>query len=483
MIIMRTISTGFSIYLSNKIGSEGMGLYQLISSIYMFAVTVSISGMGLCMTRLVAEENAKGSTLGVKLIFKKGLVVSLLLGIFAGGLLFFFSEPIGNGLLKDGRTILSLKLLSVSLPFLSVGAVIRGYFLGLQDALKSISGDVVEQLAGILFTVMLLSVFTPKGIEPACLCLVIGSDISEVVSTLYSYILYKKTRVEIKGEAPKKIANRIFSIAFPVAVSAYFRSVLTTLENILMPIGLKKFGLSPKDALSEYGMIKGMVMPLLFFPSAVLSAFSSMLVPEVSGAYATKNQNRIDYIIRKCFKWTMIFAFFVTAVFFAFHKEIGLALYKDARVSRIIFIFAPLVPLLYLDQIVDSILKGLNQQLASMKYNSADSAIRVFLIFFLVPLIGIKGYIVMFYFGTIFNAGLSVGRLITVGRVRFKPLEWVVIPLSLSLFSAFLSRYFFGGRLFASILFSLFCYIVLLFSTREIRKSDVLYIAGIFWRK
>lgn len=127
-IIMRGISTLFSIYLSIKIGSEGVGLYQLISSCYLLFVTFSISGMGMTVTRLVSEESAKGNPLGVKRILKLSLIISFFLGIFAGGLLFFTANPIGLFILKDERAVLSLKLLSVSLAVFIGGSRAQGLF-------------------------------------------------------------------------------------------------------------------------------------------------------------------------------------------------------------------------------------------------------------------------------------------------------------------------------------------------------------------
>lgn len=308
---------------------------------------------------------------------------------------------------------------------------------------------------------MLLSFFSPEGIEPACLCLSLGSVISEIISTLYSYVLYRKNRLSNAGASPLNIGRRIFSIAFPTSVSAYFRSALSTLENILTPIELLSFGLSRKAALSEYGIIKGMVMPLIYFPAAVLSAVSSMLVPEVSAAYATENKKRIDYIIKRCLKCALFFAFFITAIFLVFHREIGRFFYKSDRVSFLLLTFAPLVPLIYLDQIVDSILKGLNEQMASMKYNTADSLLRVLMIYFLVPIIGIKGYVVMFYFGTIFNAYLSLNRLITVGKIKVKPFEWIVFPLAVSLFSVITARLALPFSFIAEILIAGIIYILI----------------------
>ncbi|MEG0571062.1 MAG: polysaccharide biosynthesis C-terminal domain-containing protein, partial [Oscillospiraceae bacterium] len=214
-----------------------------------------------------------------------------------------------------------------------------------------------------------------------------------------------------------------------VALGNYVRSALVSIENVLIPAGLKKHGSSKGAALASYGMIKGMVMPILTFPSAILGAFSSLLIPEVSENNAVNNRSKIEYIIDKSLGATLIFSVIVTVVFFCYSKEIGNIFYKSEQCGNLMLILTPLIPLLYLDSIVDSLLKGLNQQLSAMKYNTADSVIRVILIYFLVPNLGVWGYIAVLFVGTIFNFSMSLNRLIKVSQVKIKWDKWVIKPL------------------------------------------------------
>ncbi len=428
--LMRAIGTLFQVYLSNRIGAEGIGLFQLTSSVYLLAVTLSTSGISLAVTRIVSEEMALNNPLAAKSAFRRCLLLSLTLGMLAGGLLLWGGRWLGTVILGDARTVPALRLLSFGLPFLATASVMRGYFLGLQKPIQSISGDAIEQLAMMVLTIPLLTLFLPKGLEAACCALVIGSAVSEAVSCLYSGFLCLRSRLPSSGKIPRGMNRRIGGIALPIAVSNYFRSLLTTLENVLVPPSLKRYGASEGEALSQYGLVKGMAMPILMLPAAAMSAFASLLVPEVASARAIGDKKKIDFMVNKCFQATLQFSFWVTGIFLCFGQEIGSAFYRDPRVGSTLLILTPLVPLLYLDQIVDSILKGLNQQLSSMKYNTMDSILRVLLIWILIPIWGMKGYLVMFFCGTIFNAGLSINRLIVVSRVHFQTLRWVVGPVA-----------------------------------------------------
>ncbi|MFZ2538122.1 MAG: oligosaccharide flippase family protein [Oscillospiraceae bacterium] len=481
-LLLRGIGTWFMIYISNQIGSEGIGLYQLTSSIYLLAVTLATSGITVAVIRVVSEQFALNNTVSAKKAFKICFDISLVLGLLSCAILYVNAEFIGNTLLGDKRTILSLKYLAIGLPFLSTSSVIRGYFLGMSRPIKSVSTDIVEQMSMIIVTVPILTICLPKGLEYACCGLVLGSTFSEIISCLYALVLYMCEKNKMTGIECKGICHKIFSIAAPIAISNYIRSILISLENILIPVGLKQYGATAGEALSNYGMIKGMAMPILFFPSAILSAFSSLLVPEVSRANAINAKMRIDFIVNKCFKVTIMFSILIAGIFICYSTEISVLFYGSKKVGTILLILAPLVPLMYLDQIVDSILKGLNQQLSSMKYNTIDSFIRVIIIYSLVPILGIKGYIIMLYVGTIFNASLSINRLIVVSEVRFRLYEWVMLPVISIVISCLFTRVLFICPVVFCVLAVTLIYILLLFIFQCITKRDIRWMKQVFAR-
>ena len=149
-----------------------------------------------------------------------------------------------------------------------------------------------------------------------------------------------------------------------------------------------------------------------------------------------------------------------------------------------LMILTPLVPFMYLDQIVDSILKGLNQQFYTMKLNTADSLMRVILIYFLVPLMGVRGYLIMFYAGTIFNASFSIGRLILVGKVRFRLGDWVIKPALVSAVSCLTVRLIPGNLpMLVSILLIGAVYLILLRLIGCITLRDIRWAKQVFSRK
>lgn len=483
--LLRFAGTLFNIYLVNQIGSEGIGLFQLASSIYFLGITLATSGITVAVTRVVAEQSILLNPSGVSGAVKRCIFMSFLLSLIAGVLLFSFAEWFGYNLLRDERVISSLKIFSVGIPFLAVASIIRGYFIGINESGKAAAGDLVEQASAIAVTIPLLSVMVSKGLEAACVGLVVGSVASEVVACGFTIFLYIKQRgragnTKLEPQKCIGLTKRVMSIATPIAASGYLRAALISMENLLIPAGLMRYGLDNSQALSQYGMVKGMVMPLLFFPTAVLGAFAGLLVPEVSRAAAIGARARIIYITNKCIQVTLLFAFFVFGIFICFSNELGQLFYKSDEVGRLLLILSPLIPLLYLDQIVDSILKGLNQQVAAMQYNTVDSLMRILLLYLLLPHFGIYGYIVMFFAGTIFNASMSIRRLLLVGGVKFHWVKWTLLPLLAGGVSCIISKLSLNCPFWIQLIAAGFLYILSLYLLGCVKKTDIRWIAGLF---
>ncbi|MEF2919796.1 MAG: oligosaccharide flippase family protein [Acutalibacteraceae bacterium] len=434
-IITRTLGMFFRIYMSNTIGAEAIGLYELILTVYFFAVTTVTSGMCLLVTRLVTENMALGRDECVKNIVGKCITVTTAVSIIAGGIMFLMGDPIAEDILNHKGASLSIKLLAPSLPFIAVSACIRGYFYAVRQVVKTAGEQLLEQITEIGVFALLVGAMAPKGIEYACCAVAIGTTVSEVVTAFYSYIMYRFD-VKNRGEGGAvKIRKHLAFIALPVTVSSCLRSGLNIVENATIPNGLEKYGYNRNTALSEYGIVTGMAMPLIAFPSVVIYSFASIMIPEMSEVYAREEKGEIQRIASNAIKIVLFFSVPVAVIFSFFGDEISLLFYSDNNVGKYICMLAPVIPLVYLDGIVDSMLKGLNQQIHYLSYNIADSVISVILVTVLVPLYGIMGVIIVMYVGTLLNTGLSLLRLIKVTEIKIKVLDWIVAPLIITVLS------------------------------------------------
>lgn len=435
-LIMRSVMIWFNAYISSKIGAEGMGLYTLVMSVYALAVTAAIFGMSLACTRLVAEENAAVNPTGVKYSVKQCVIFGSMCGIVVATIMFVFADHIGTKILQNPLTIISLRAFAVCLPFLSVSSILNGYFTAISRITKSSVVQFAELFTRIVATTIFLNWIFPKTLEYSCFSVVLGGTVAETLSCLYYSIIYlADSRRYKKIGSTKGIRKRIVKIAVPVALSSCLKSGLSAIKHILIPIQLKKSGLSPSTALSQYGIIQGMVMPVIMFPSAIILSFSSLILPEFSQLYIKKNSHKINDSISKTFKITLLFSIGVTGIFIYFSDSLGQWIYNNAEAGYFIRLIAPITAIMYLDFVVDSILKGINQQVGVVKINIIDTVMCIILIYFILPAYSTIGYIFVIFVSEIINGVLSINMLIKATEFEFKFKNWILMPS----FSAFLT--------------------------------------------
>ncbi len=414
LLITQIAAIFFNIYISSKIGAEGMGIYRLVITVYAFSATFATSGITLSVTRLVTDLLTFKRCGEAKRTVAVCMAVGVGLSCAVGTVLFTFSYKIGVNFLGDARTVLSLKVLSVSLPFMAVSACFRGYFLAVRSVLKSASEQLFEQIVQIFVCVSIITPFAEKGLEYACCAVAVGTTISEIASCIYSAVLYLADISKYKTKSKKfnGIFRKLTEIGLPVMGSSCLRSGLSMIENTLIPIGLQKYGYSPSKALGEYGIIMGMAMPVLMFPIVFLAPISSLIIPEMSEAKASNRTASISRMARKILTAAVLFIIPTTVIFLIFGDELASLLYKRDDVGVYIRILALTVPFSYLDCVVDGMLKGLNQQIYYFIYNIIDSTVRVILALILIPKIGVKAIIIIMFVSVILNSTLSIRRLI-----------------------------------------------------------------------
>lgn len=440
-IFMRAVSVSFNIYISNKIGAVAMGVFTLISTVYGFSITVATSGINLAATRHIAEaigncENKEfpEKTPTVRCIVKKCVVYSLCFSVGAGIVLFLFAPLIGERLLADSRTVRPLQILAFTLPPIALSSVLSGYFTAIRRVYKNAAVQVIGQGVRIFSCIILFSFFGADDVESACVCIVSGGAVAEILAFAIQYLLYifeksyQKTK-KTSSEEGQSIWKKVLNTALPVAFSAYVRSGLITLEHMLIPWGLQQSGNSRDKSLAAYGTVHSMVFPLVLFPSALSGSFAGLLVPEIAESAASGDNARIERIINKVFHAVLVFSIGTAGIIMCFSYELANTVYPNANAGKFILMIAPLIPIMYLDTSVDGILKGLGEQVYCMGVNIADALLSVILVVILLPRMGIIGYILTVYFTETVNATLSIARLLTVTSVKPKVIDWIVKPL------------------------------------------------------
>ena len=426
--LMRTIAVSFNVYLTNRIGSAGIGLFQLIMSVYALAVTFASAGIRLGATRLVTDSLCKKEASTEKIV-KLCIKYSLFTGCVIAGAMFILSGFISEKWIMDERAEYSLKILALSLPPVAVSAALNGYFTARKTLVKYSAVQLIEQLCRIGATVFGLTAAAGNGLSALCGTIAAGTTVSEVVSCILSCTLYACDKKEKNSFTERGLLKRLMHISVPDAVGSGMRSVLLTVEHLLIPVGFRKSGQKTEEALSTYGTVHGMALPVILYPAAVLTALSGLLVPELSGFLALGQKEKINRVSNECLRLTAMFALGTGVFMFFFADKTALAVYSDTESAFYIKLLSVLLPVMYLDTVTDGLLKGLDQQLASMRYNIIDSGLCVALVYFLLPRFAVKGYIFILFLSEIINFALSFNRLAKTAELRFNIVSDIVKPL------------------------------------------------------
>ena len=242
-------------------------------------------------------------------------------------------------------------------------------------------------------------------------------------------------------------------MALPLAVSAYIRSALTTLEHILIPRRLRSGGHTSAEALSDYGILHGMALPMLLYPMAPLTSFAGLLVPEFSEGEARGDGARMARIASEAINATLVYSIATAVFMMLFSEELGYAVYGSYEAGYYISVMAPVIPIMHLDHVSDAMLKGMGEHVYSMWVNIADSFLSIILVWLLLPSLGIGGYAIVIVFMEGFNFALSAHRLRRRVKTSIKPVSSVVIPLLSALIASCLSKrlFLFEGRMAAPV--------------------------------
>ena len=421
-LLMNCIGMAFQIWLVGRIGTTGIGLYQLVCAVTSLCATVAISGIRFACTRLVSEELGLENSAGIRGAMRRCTAYGLFFGLASAGILWLLAEPIGFLWVGDARTVLSLQISAFSMPCIALCSAFSGYFTAVGRVWKPTLVHLAEQLAGIALVALFLEMSPEGDIEKSCAAVTAGRLSADVLSLLLMAVVYAADRQSYYSgdEGGLRLTGRMLKIALPLAVSAYARSALSTLQHLLVPRGLKAAGYSSDGALSGYGVIQGMVLPAILFPSCIMAAIAELIIPELTEAQVRQDEEGIKQTVASLFRMSLLFSSAVALFLFLFADMLGYVIYNSGEAGYYIRLLSPLVPIMYTDMTVDGCLKGLGQQVWSMGINILDALMGLLLVWWLLPRYALSAYIGIIYFGEVFNFILSVFRLRQTGSLSFK---------------------------------------------------------------
>ena len=469
-ILMRLIAISFQSYLAASVGAAQLGVFGIITSVATVFATISISGVRFSVTRLAAEESGRGNEYPLRLMGCAFLYGGIF-GCGAGAFMYATARWISFHYIGDVGAMLPLRVMALSMPWIALGGCVEGYFSAKQKVLRLISVQFLSQAARIAF----VAINMPQKSKMPADILAGGYFIGEICFALGMLLLFVIENYGKKDLSQKKpYFKALVKTAAPLAVSAYMRTGLSSLGQVIIPRGLKKAGMGSAGAFATYGIITQMALPIVMFPAALLGALGDILIPRLTEAQVNGQKIGISYIVNRALRIGTIFSFGVMGVMLFYADGLGELIYKSGEAGFYIKTFAPLIPVIYIDSVTDGCLKGLGQQVYSMAYNVIEGAVNVCLLYFFLPRGAMLAYIAVMYIKEVLNAVLSINRLRKVTEVELQEGSISVIFCTLGawLIGAVISP----SGVILKITVYIAAYITLLYIFSAITRDDIKWI-------
>lgn len=443
--IVKAIGFAYRVFIANSIGTEGLGLYQLMTPIYSLLVLVLSAGVSVAVSRFVAEESAKGLTgRGNKIAsISAGLVLGA--GIIICGVLLLNLDTLVLSTTGDTRTRNSLFWILIFVPPIAAASAYKGYFYGRQEMLPNSIGQILEQITKIVFVIAFYSSFKGKGIDSMCLLAVLAMLIGECTNVIVVYIVFLFTKSKAaktyknKGESTIVTVKKICKTAMPISTNRLVLSSIGTMENLLIPQRLMHYGLNFQESLKSYGRLTGMAAPMVFFPSMLPMALATALVPAIANAAAEKRYNVANRQIYQSIRLTIIMGMVFTSFFASCSHELAELVYPGQNAGEILHLLAYTGVFLYLQQTMLGILNGLAKERAMLINTLAGSIIRLAAIWFFMPVWGVNAYIYAVILGSIVTIALNFRTISRITGISIDIGDWVIKPLTAALTGSFLA--------------------------------------------
>lgn len=411
-LLLRAVSMLFQVYLSGRIGAAGLGLMQLILTVGGLASTMALAGGKIAAMYLISRAAGRGDENGVCSAVSTCLRYALVVGGTVAAGMLLLAPTIAAHYVQDAAALPALRVYAALLPCSCLCAVMSGYCTARGRVRRLVLVELLERFLSIALTVALLHRADGR-VAQAMLAIVWGSGAPPLLSFALLYGFYRRERRCLGPGRRRPMLRALLQVSIPLALGDLLRSGLNTVEQFLIPFGLAKTG-SRDFGLSAYGTILGMVFPVLLFPAAILHAVSDLLVPELSRCAVQHEFARIRRLTARCFRLTLLFAGVISGLLFCAAGKLGQLLYHSADAGRYLRLFSPMVLFLYLDVIVDGMLKGLGMQVHTVRYNTATNVIDVTGLYLLVPRLGIQGYVLTYTVSHLVNFFLSLRLLLRV---------------------------------------------------------------------
>lgn len=435
--ILQGLGLWLNIMISNKLGTASVGVMTLIFSLFGFIMVLANGNIFISTSRFVSEEIGAGNE-NVTRIMRLSMGFSLILSAAFSLASFLLSGLIADYVSDTSELALSIKIIAFSLSPAAFGSCIKGYFNAVRNVNVPCIGDIVEFAAKWSALALGVIFLLDRGLSVYIL-ISVSILIGEVISCIFYIIKYlpEYKRFSAKSENKPRITKITSYLKFslPIVAGGYVQMVMSSLNEALVPVALLKYNVSSERAMSEYGMFEAMIIPTVFYPAVILTSLSNIIIPEIARANSSDNIGRVKSLIRKIFRRAFAYSFFISGMLLTAGDKIGQILCpSDSLVGETLVKLFPVVPFIYLEIVLEGIIKGLGKQNFSTINSLCEYIIRIVCVIIFVNLYGFTGVLISYYASNIYS---NIVRIIFVCRttgVHFEVWTYLAKPFLMCFF-------------------------------------------------
>ncbi len=284
-------------------GNTGAGYYSAGYQIYSLLLALSSIGIPSVISKLVSERLALGDKAGAQRIFKLALKFFGTLGLIFSFALFFGADFIGTVILNVPDTAYVMKVLAPAIVFVSISAVLRGYFAGQQNMKPTSISQTLEQFLNCVLSITFVYACIGKDAYIMAAAGNLSTTMAIVLTFVYLILYYRKNKIvpeigqvsDERKKSNKELLKTILGISIPITLSSLISVISSVIDTATVSnciqYAYRNAGMT-KDALENLAMTNSGILSkidtLISFPLAINIAFSTALVPATSESIAKK---------------------------------------------------------------------------------------------------------------------------------------------------------------------------------------------------
>lgn len=344
------------------IGEYGISLFTIATPTYSLLLTISTLAIPISISKLVSENKGRSIRILTSATF---LILSINFLLIL--IIFLTKDFIATNLLKEPLASPILMAFALTLPFVSISAVLKGYFAGKQNMVPHATSNILEQIVRLIIIVTILPILMKKSVVYAVLGLILLTVLSEISSIIvFLFFLPKHINYKTNLLPSKKHTKDILNISLPTVSSRIIGNIGYFLEPIILTNLLLFSGYTNAYILREYGAYNAYSLALLTMPGFFIAAISTSLLPEISKFHGERNSSMVKRRIKQSLLFALLIGTFFSFIIFTFRDKLLFTLYNTTNGSDYIKILAPFFVLFYLEGVLTSALQALGHAKITM---------------------------------------------------------------------------------------------------------------------